>query len=790
MIRIQHLVAILLALQINWYCGPAVAQENGQQEAQTPPRISFVQGQASFWRPGAEDWVPARLNMPLAPGDQIYTGGGANIELQTGARDFIRAAERTAFGIDNQEPDFLQVRVTAGKASLDLRTLPAGYSVELDTPNAAFTIERAGYYRVEVEGDATHFITRRGGRATVIAPGGAALSISSSEEIVVRGTTSPTLETYVAPELDDWDRWNYARTDDAIEAISSRYVSPGVYGADVLDHYGSWRVVPTYGSVWVPDGVGSGWVPYSTGSWVWDTYYGWTWVDDAPWGWAPFHYGRWVFVGGFWAWAPGPVLVRPVYAPALVSFFYIGQDVALRIGIGSPSVSWVALGWGEPVIPWWGRRGFIGTPWWGGWGGPHIVNNVVVSRTAIVNVNNITFHNTGIPSAVVAMHADRFGRGPVRAGRIEKALPLRELRATHEFAPVRGELPVKPTPRSLVADVGAAARPPQSAFSRPVVATRASREPNLPWGRNRAEERRMGGVLPATIVSLPKQPAVQARPPFGTEKGPERARPPLPPRLEEMRTPRPQPAAPQERGLPAGGIEKAPALPSASRPVGARPETVAPRPEQELRVPARRETPSAPIRPEVAAPRAIPEQGTRNVAPSVTQERRMPPATERVPSPAAVPAPVVSRPERVVPRATPGPELRGSGQREVTPAPPRREIPSVPTRPEVAVPRAIPEQGTRSVLPAVPQERRMPPAIERAPRPAALPVPVVPRPEPVVPRPTPGPESRGGGQREVAPRTEAQPKKDQRQQETPALPGQPANRLFPGQRGGDGGAAP
>lgn len=707
MIRMQYLAAILLALQINWLCGSAVAQQNVQQEAQTPPRISFVQGQASFWRPGAEDWVPARLNMPLAPGDQLYTGDNANIELQTGPRDFVRTAERTDLGIANQEPDFLQVRVSAGQASLDLRTLSAGYSVELDTPNAAFAIERAGYYRVEVEGNATHFITRRGGRATVIAPGGAALSISSSEEVVVRGTTNPTIETYVAPEMDDWDRWNYARTDDAIEAISSRYIPPGVYGADALDYYGSWRVVPIYGSVWVPD-VGSGWVPYSTGSWVWDPYYGWTWVDDAAWGWAPFHYGRWVFIGGFWAWAPGPVGVRPVYAPALVSFFYIGQEVALRIGIGSPSVCWVALGWGEPVIPWWGRSGFIGRPWWGGWGGPRIVNNVVLSRTSIVSVNNITFQNTAIPSAVVAVHADRFGRGPVRPGRIEKALPLRELRDTHEFAPVRGELPVNPAPRSLVANVGATVRPPQSAFSRPVVATRASREPSLPWGRNRVEERRMGGIPPATIVSPPKQPAVSTRPPFGTGNGSVRARPPLPPRLEQMRTSRPQPSTPQERGLPAG-IERAPA-----RPVGTRPETVAPQPEQELRVPSRREMPAAPTRPEVAVPRVIPEQGTRSVPPPVSQERRMPPTIERVPNPATLPAPVVPRPEPLVPRATPGPELRGSGQHEVTPAPSSA---------------AEPRTGTR-------------------------------------------------------------PRKEQRHQETRTLPGQPANRLFPGRRGGDGETAP
>ena len=45
--------------------------------------------------------------------------------------------------------------------------------------------------------------------------------------------------------------------------------------------------------------------------------YGWTWVDTAPWGWAPYHHGRWVHVNGYWGWAPGPAVVRPVYAPGL-----------------------------------------------------------------------------------------------------------------------------------------------------------------------------------------------------------------------------------------------------------------------------------------------------------------------------------------------------------------------------------------------------------------------------------------------------------------------------------------
>jgi len=472
----------------------------------TPPRLSFVDGSVSFRRPGAEDWAPARVNTPLADGDALYTGKGANLEIQVGVRAFARAAENTDLGIASIEPDYLQLEVTAGQASLDLRRLSAAQTVELDTPHAAFTIEHPGYYRVAVLEDATHFITRRGGRATLTRADGTRHSVAAAEEIVVR---ADSVETYAAPALDAWDRWNYARTDHEIEALSARYVSPGIYGVGVLDLYGTWRVVAPYGTVWIPESVPAGWAPYTTGSWIWDVRFGWTWVDDAPWGWAPFHHGRWVLVGGLWAWAPGPVIVHAVYAPALVVFFTLSTQVSVSIGIPGPGVAWVALGWGEPLLPWWGRPGFVGAPWWGGWGGPRV--SVVV------------YEHVKTPRAVVAVGQRQFGTGPVRVMHLEQA-------RTRELARITGTPPVRPGAASFTPDPGrAAVRPPVRVTSRPVVATRAPRE---------APER-------ARVVAPPKRPEAGApapRPSFGT-RGVEQARPPAPPRLEELRR-APPPAVP------------------------------------------------------------------------------------------------------------------------------------------------------------------------------------------------------------------------------------------------------
>ena len=498
----------------------------------TPPRLSYADGEVSYFRPGAQDWAPAQVNTALAPGDELYTGNRGNLELQVGARAFVRAWGDSQLGLVNHEPDFLQIKVTAGHVALDLRNVDPGRTVEIDTPQAAFTIERPGYYRVDVTQTGSSFVTRRSGQATMTPAGGQAVAIASSEEVVLEGTETPTVRSYVAPELDVWDRWNYARTDDLIDSISSRYVSAGVYGVDDLDHYGDWRVVPTYGSVWVPQSVPAGWAPYSTGRWIMDPYYGWTWVDTAPWGWAPYHYGRWVFVSGYWAWAPGPVVVRPVYAPALVAFF---GGPSVHVAIGVPGVSWVALGWGEPLVPWWGRPQFVGRPTWVGWGGPRFVNNVVVNRTTVVNVTNINvYRNTNVHNAVVAVREDHFGRGPVQQARIA------QIDARH-LEPARAPIRVAPDASSFVAASGRATRPPDHTITRAVVATRAPRrEGPGPADAARAEGARNEGprsdgpragngvgAPPPRIVPAPKSASTVARPTFGNSQV-ERQRPPQP----------------------------------------------------------------------------------------------------------------------------------------------------------------------------------------------------------------------------------------------------------------------
>jgi hypothetical protein len=530
----------------------------------TPPRLSLVDGEVSFWRSGAADWAQGRVNTPLAAGDELYAGPESSLEIQIGSRAYVRAGERTQLGLSALEPDYLQLRVPHGTASLDLRALVAGTTFEIATPHGAFTIERTGYYRVDVNDDATRMSSRRGGWASVTTANGASALIAASEQIVITGADEPVLETYAAPPIDDWDRWNYARTDSQIEAQSYRYVPAGVYGVDDLDHYGSWRVVPTYGPVWVPRVVG-GWVPYSAGDWIYDPYYGWTWVDDAPWGWAPFHYGRWVFVSGFWAWCPGPRVVRVYYAPALVAFY---GTPALSISWGH-HFGWVALGWGEPLVPWWGPSHWRHRPHWAGWGGPRVVNNVVVHETTVVNVTHISkYANASHKNAIVALDRGDFGRRRVHEARLTKF-------DTHKLRPLGDrDFGVKPSRRSLVASDRSAQHPPRGEVERRVVTTREPRRAAVPQldprnGRQKEREReaRRSAEVPseqppARVVRREPSRRGQVpatRPPFGQRGEEPRVSPAPPPRFEDVRERRPVArTAPEATPAPAPEQREAP----------------------------------------------------------------------------------------------------------------------------------------------------------------------------------------------------------------------------------------
>ncbi len=448
-------------------CASATSQtytEGGfDGEMVAPARLGVAEGQVSFWRPAAEKWEPARINTALAAGDAIHAGADGTAEIQIGGRDFIRLAADARLDFVVFDAHAARFRVASGLASFDLRGAALERAITIDTAHAAILLRSSGYYRLDMRGGATRLSVRRGGAGLTLADG-VRIEVAAGEQVVVPDGARPVVERHAAAGADAWDRWNDARADFHAQSLSGQQLPADIYGASDLDRHGSWRSVDSYGSVWVPV-VDPDWVPYSAGRWQWDPFYGWTWVDDAPWGWSTSHYGRWVYLDGYWAWAPGPRVGRPVYAPALVAFYGVGA------GVG-----WVPLGWDEPLVPWWGAPGFRGSIWWGGWGGPRNVRDM----------DRIVHRNRLVPRAVVGMRDDRFGRDHVRDARLPPPSG-RDLRS------IRGDHPVKPVSGAIAPPRGAAVAPPP--VSRPA-----------PPPRQRLESVQPPAALPAPTPQQGMQP--------------------------------------------------------------------------------------------------------------------------------------------------------------------------------------------------------------------------------------------------------------------------------------------
>src|SRR5213083_1921263 len=433
-------------------------------------RLSFITGLVSF-RPGdVDDWAAATVNYPLHNGDHLWTDSDARAEITVGSSAF-RLAPQSAFGFLALDDRTVQVRLSQGSLNVSVRDLGESESLEIDTPSGAVTLLRSGVYRVDVDttGDTTSVTVRRG-EAEVTASG-SAFPVHPEQTAMVVGGDSPTYDVRDAIRSDDWEDWCASRDRRWDDARSSRYVSRDVIGYEDLDDNGEWRTTPDYGPVWVPRTVATGWAPYRYGHWAWVEPWGWTWIDDAPWGFAPFHYGRWVYVGNGWAWVPGRVVARPVYAPALVVFVG-GRNWSLAIAGGS-GVAWFPLAPEEPYVPAYRVSNTY-------------VRNVNVTNVNVTNINvtnvnvtNINYRNRRAPDAVTVVSHDAFVQSrPVNRSVIVVARDRLDQARVVGFA-----ARVTPTQQSVLAQPTGveARRPPERVTTREVVVRRQPAAAPVPF---------------------------------------------------------------------------------------------------------------------------------------------------------------------------------------------------------------------------------------------------------------------------------------------------------------------
>lgn len=504
------LASIFFVLQFSL---PARAQDPDQQDqsqqdqddngAQDPPgrvgRLNYSQGSVSFRPAGEDDWVTAVPNRPIVSGDDLWADQNSRAEVHVGSAA-IRLDSQTGVTFLTLDDNTTQIRLAQGSLIVRVRHVDDDDTYEIDAPNVAFTLVQPGEYRVDVSQDGSRTeVTTWHGRGQVTG-GGLSYTVVAGQSATFTGNEDHLdYDLNQVADRDGFDDWAFERDDREDRADSANYVSREMTGYEDLDAYGDWSYVAGYGPCWRPRAVVAGWAPYRYGHWVYVGPWGWTWVEDEPWGFAPFHYGRWAFVTGGWFWVPGPVVVRPMYAPALVAF--VGGGPRFTAGVG-----WFPLAPGEVYVPGYRvSRTYVNNV--------NITNTTVnvtrvtnVYNTTIINrnttVNNITYVNQRVTNGVTVVSHDAFVNARPAAQNMMR-VDQRDL----ESARVTRVVAAEPVRASVVgAGRPVSVKPPSDVLKRPVVAVRTP--PPLPRPIEQRQNEAGGRLNEQALV----RPVGQTRP--------------------------------------------------------------------------------------------------------------------------------------------------------------------------------------------------------------------------------------------------------------------------------------
>jgi hypothetical protein len=483
------------------------AEDQGDDpgQAQDPPdrvgRLNYSQGAVSFRPAGEDDWVTAVPNRPLVTGDDLWADENSRAEVHIGSAA-LRLGEKTGITFLTLDDNTTQIRLAQGSLIVRVRHVDDDDTYEIDTPNIAFTLLQPGQYRLDVSQDGSQtVVTAWHGRGHVTG-GGFSYNVLAGQTATFTGNQDHLdYDLGQVPSRDDFDEWAFDRDGREDTADSANYVSREMTGYEDLDEYGDWSYVEGYGPCWRPHAVVVGWAPYRYGHWTYVGPWGWTWVEDEPWGFAPFHYGRWAFVSNGWFWVPGPVVVRPVWAPALVGFVGGGPGFHFAAGVG---VGWFPLAPGEVFVPGYHvSRTYVNNV--------NITNTTVnvtkvtnVYNTVIINknttINNVTYVNQHVTNGVTVVSREAFVNARPAAQNLMRVEP-REIAS----APVSRAVAAEPVRTSVMgAGRPVVNRPPAAVVSRPVVAVRTPAAPPRSLEQRQSEA---GGHLNEQALVRPVGPS-------------------------------------------------------------------------------------------------------------------------------------------------------------------------------------------------------------------------------------------------------------------------------------------
>jgi hypothetical protein len=213
-------------------------------------RLQYVAGEISVQPHGAGEWVQGSVIRPLTNADNVWADKNSRAELNFGSAR-LRIDSETSLTLTNVNDMSAQVELHQGVLNVHVRSLGSGETYEVDTPNLAFMVTKAGDYRIDVldDEDSTIVTVRQGeGQAT---GNESAVSVHAGEQTEF-GSSSLENQIRKAPRLDGFDEWCQVRERRLDQAFFARYVSHNLVGGGDLDEYRAWRETLDYGPVRAP----------------------------------------------------------------------------------------------------------------------------------------------------------------------------------------------------------------------------------------------------------------------------------------------------------------------------------------------------------------------------------------------------------------------------------------------------------------------------------------------------------------------------------------------------------
>ncbi|HEY8099278.1 MAG TPA: DUF6600 domain-containing protein [Burkholderiaceae bacterium] len=350
-------------------------------------RISYVQGDVSFFNTSNDDSFAAQINWPVTSQNLVATGRDARTEIRVGSAA-VRIDSDSELEVTQLDDQHFNLRLIYGSVYVRIKDPELAKDFSLFTSQGRVLLSEPSRLRIDSERapDTTSvsvldgMVSVAGTESTFTVRAGKRAELANSD--IRMATLRPN------DMQDNFDMWAVTRDQRDDQSQSVRYVSRETTGYEDLDRYGNWETTSEYGAVWYPRAVAYDWAPYRVGRWTWVDPWGWTWVDSAPWGYAPFHYGRWVWFHQRWCWAPGTVVRHPVWAPAMVGWVG-GANWSVSFSSGTaPAIGWFPLAPHEVYVPSYRVS-------------PTYVRQVNI--THVTNINNVTVVN-GIASVPQHTH--------------------------------------------------------------------------------------------------------------------------------------------------------------------------------------------------------------------------------------------------------------------------------------------------------------------------------------------------------------------------------------------------